>query len=164
MPQDQPLEVFVSGRVKYAVLVIGLVAMAAMTVPGLRAPWITAALWVCLGYFAAEMALKTRQSSHFGRKPPYLGSAEFWWDVLGVVPVPLALIAGLPPEKAWLLASLGVFVRDLAQTIGLVVTALLFLTPIFYPAQAIPARYRIYLEINPLAWVVIRWRGVFRQP
>lgn len=137
MPQDQPLEVFVSGRVKYAVLVIGLVAMAAMTVPGLRAPWITAALWACLGYFAAEMALKTRQSSHFGRKPPYLGSAEFWWDVLGVVPVPLALIAGLPPEKAWLLASL--WILKLATVV---------------PGLSLLGRI-IHLEARPLASVFV---------
>jgi lipopolysaccharide transport system permease protein len=79
-----------------------------------------------------------------------------------IVLLPLVLVPLLMGTlgAAWLLASLGVFVRDLAQTIGLVVTALLFLTPIFYPAQAIPARYRVYLEVNPLAWVVEQARGV----
>jgi lipopolysaccharide transport system permease protein len=85
------------------------------------------------------------------------GSIPWTIVLLPLVLVPL-LLGTL--GAAWLLASLGVFVRDLAQTIGLVVTALLFLTPIFYPAQAIPARYRIYLEINPLAWVVEQARGV----
>lgn len=108
MSQDKPLEVFVSGRVKYAVLVIGLIAMAAMTVPGLRAPWLEGTLWLCLGYFAAEIAVKAWRSVHFDHKPPYLTSPAFWWDGLGVVPVPLALAAGLPPEKAWLLAALWI--------------------------------------------------------
>ncbi len=61
---------------------------------------------------------------------------------------------------AWMLASLGVFVRDMAQTIGLMVTALLFMTPIFYPIQAIPNQYRFYLELNPLAHVVEQARDV----
>ncbi len=109
MSPDKPLELFGgSDRVKYAVLVIGLVAMAAVTVPGVRAAWIQVALWLCLGYFAAEIAVKIWRSRHSGQPRAYLGSAGFWWDVLGVVPVPLALIAGLPPEKAWLLASLWI--------------------------------------------------------
>lgn len=61
---------------------------------------------------------------------------------------------------AWVLASLGVFLRDLAQTIGLLVTALLFLTPIFYPVQAIPKEYRALVLLNPLAWVVEQARAV----
>lgn len=61
---------------------------------------------------------------------------------------------------AWLLASLGVFVRDMAQTVGLLVTALLFLTPIFYPMEAIPPDYRPLLRLNPLAHVVEQARGL----
>lgn len=109
MPQDKPFELFGgSDRVKYAVLVIGLVAMAAMTVPGLREPWIQGMLWACLAFFAAEIAAKAWQSRRSGQSPPYLASPAFWWDVLGVAPVPIALVAGLPPEKAWLLASLWI--------------------------------------------------------
>lgn len=55
---------------------------------------------------------------------------------------------------AWLLASLGVYLRDLGQTIGLVVTAGLFLTPIFYPLEAIPENYRRFILFNPLTHVV----------
>lgn len=89
-----------------------------------------------------------------------------WW-VLGSVPwtaflLPLVLgplllgTLGL----AWLLASLGVFVRDMAQTVGLFVTALMFMTPIFYPAMAIPEKYRWLIDLNPLAQVVEQSRAV----
>lgn len=54
---------------------------------------------------------------------------------------------------SWLLASLGTYLRDVGQFVGIVVTALLFLTPIFYPLSMIPARYRQIIFINPLALV-----------
>ncbi|HZH44658.1 MAG TPA: ABC transporter permease [Lysobacter sp.] len=89
------------------------------------------------------------------------------WFVLGAVPwtawlLPLVLgplILGTL-GMAWLLASLGVFVRDMAQTVGLLVTALLFLTPIFYPFEAIPDDFRPWLALNPLAHVVEQARAL----
>jgi len=51
---------------------------------------------------------------------------------------------------SWILASLGVFLRDVAQFIGIAITALLFLSPVFYPASALPERFRIVLYLNPL--------------
>ncbi|GHE41217.1 ABC transporter permease [Vulcaniibacterium thermophilum] len=89
------------------------------------------------------------------------------WVVLGTVPwtawlLPVVLgplILGTL-GIAWLLASLGVFVRDMAQTVGLLVTALLFLTPIFYPLEAIPEDFRPWLALNPLAHVVEQARAL----
>lgn len=46
----------------------------------------------------------------------------------------LLLIMGL----TWALASLGVYLRDVAQFIGILTTVLMFLSPIFYPASALP--------------------------
>lgn len=89
------------------------------------------------------------------------------WFVLGGVPVTallLPLIVGPlvlgTLGVAWAIASLGVFLRDLAQSTGLMVTAMLFLTPIFYPEDVIPQEYRILLWINPLAHVVEQVRAV----
>lgn len=93
---------------KYAALVTGLVAMAALTVPGVRGPWLQVVLWLCLGFFAAEIALRVRQGVQAGGRPHYRASPAFWFDLIVIVPVPLALLAGVPPEKAWLLASLWV--------------------------------------------------------
>lgn len=54
----------------------------------------------------------------------------------------------------WMLASLGIYLRDVGQIVTIGVTALMFLTPIFYPISAIPARYRQFIYINPLALVM----------
>lgn len=55
---------------------------------------------------------------------------------------------------SWLLTSLGVYLRDVAQIIGIVTTTLMFLTPLFYPVSAIPVNYRPLIYLNPLTYVV----------
>ncbi len=61
---------------------------------------------------------------------------------------------------SWVLASLGVFVRDIAQSIGVALTMLMFLSPIFYPASALPSPYNTLLFLNPLTIVVEQARDV----
>jgi lipopolysaccharide transport system permease protein len=71
------------------------------------------------------------------------------WHVLllPLVLVPLVLfVMGL----SWALASLGVFLRDVGQIIGLAITVLMFLTPIFYPASSLPLDYQSLMFLNPL--------------
>lgn len=52
---------------------------------------------------------------------------------------------------AYLFASLGVFIRDLGATIQILVTVLFFLSPIFYPLEAVPERFRFVCRMNPVA-------------
>ncbi len=61
---------------------------------------------------------------------------------------------------SWFLASLGVFVRDVAQTVALLTTILLFLSPIFFPVSAIPEHYRIFIYLNPLTFIIEQMRDV----
>ncbi len=61
---------------------------------------------------------------------------------------------------AWILASLGVFVRDISQLIGILTTVLLFLAPVFYPLQAIPEKYRFWILLNPLTFMIEQSRAV----
>jgi len=68
----------------------------------------------------------------------------------------LLLILGL----SWFLAALGVFLRDVSQIVGVMTTALLFLSPIFYPITALPAEYHQFLQINPLTFIIEQARGV----
>lgn len=61
---------------------------------------------------------------------------------------------------SWLLASLGVFLRDVSQVVGILTTALMFLTPIFYPITAIPESYRPILYLNPLTFIIDQARNL----
>ena len=60
----------------------------------------------------------------------------------------------------WILSSIGIFLRDLRQFVGVVVTMLMFLSPIFYPIEAIPENYRIFIHLNPLAFYIEQLRAV----
>lgn len=61
---------------------------------------------------------------------------------------------------AWFLASLGVFVRDAGQTVGIFTTVLMFISPVLYPITALPENVRIWLMLNPLTFVIEQSRAV----
>ena len=61
---------------------------------------------------------------------------------------------------SWWLASMGVYLRDIAQFITIFTTALLFLSPIFYSADRLPPNYRLILHLNPLTSVIEQTRNV----
>src|SRR5699024_6099599 len=76
---------------------------------------------------------------------------------LPVVLLPLVLLTlGL----AWILASVGVFLRDVSQVVGVATTALMFMSPIFFPLASIPAEYRDLMKLNPLTPIVEQVRDV----
>jgi len=79
-----------------------------------------------------------------------------------VVLFPIVIIPFLPfvAGMVWLLSSLGVFLRDLKQAMGIITAALMFLAPIFYPIERIPPRYRDLLYLNPLTVIVQASRDV----
>ncbi len=58
----------------------------------------------------------------------------------------------------WFLSSLGVYIRDIAQGIGIVVQILFFLTPIVYPVTSVPANLQPVLSANPLTFIVDSFR------
>lgn len=60
----------------------------------------------------------------------------------------------------WIFASLGVYVRDIGQMIGVIIPALMFLSPIFYPINSLPENYQIFVKFNPLALVIEQSREV----
>jgi lipopolysaccharide transport system permease protein len=60
----------------------------------------------------------------------------------------------------WMLASLGVFLRDVGQTIGIITTVLMFLSPVFYPMTAVPERFRPIIMANPLTFIIEQAREV----
>ncbi|HKS08695.1 MAG TPA: ABC transporter permease [Pyrinomonadaceae bacterium] len=62
---------------------------------------------------------------------------------------------------AWLIASLGVFLRDIAQGITLLLMAWMYLTPIIYPESIVPERFRWFIGINPFTALIRSYRRIF---
>ena len=77
-----------------------------------------------------------------------------------LMPVVLFPIVILALGVSWFLASLGVFLRDVSQVVGILATVLLFLSPIFYPVSAVPDYLQPYLYLNPLTLIIEELRNV----
>jgi len=81
------------------------------------------------------------------------------WTIIFMPLVLLPLII-LTLGVSWTLASLGVFIRDVGQTIVLITTVLMFLSPVFYPVSAVPERLRVFIMANPLTFIIEQARDV----
>ncbi len=55
---------------------------------------------------------------------------------------------------SWFLAALGVYVRDVNQIMPPLITALMFLSPIFYPSASLPEWIRPVTTNSPLAYSI----------
>ena len=82
------------------------------------------------------------------------------WTML-LLPVVLAPLIVFTLGIAYLVASLGVFIRDTSYVVGVILQILFFATPIFYPINAVPERFRVWLEMNPLTVFIDQARNVF---
>ncbi len=81
------------------------------------------------------------------------------WTTL-FLPLVLLPLVVLSLGFAWALASLGVYLRDVAQPIGLLMTILLFFSPVFYPTSALPESFRPWLILNPITFIIEQSRIV----
>jgi lipopolysaccharide transport system permease protein len=80
-----------------------------------------------------------------------------WLPVL-MVPQ-LLLTAGI----CWFLAALGIFLRDLGQIMGFVLTLWFFLTPICYSESILPPGAQRMLALNPMYVLVSGYRSIFLE-
>jgi lipopolysaccharide transport system permease protein len=72
-----------------------------------------------------------------------------WTAVL--VPIILLPYCLITLGLSWLLASLGVFVRDVRNLVAVLTSLLMFLTPVFYPVTNVPEQIRWLIADNPLS-------------
>lgn len=84
--------------------------------------------------------------------------ATAWLFPVLLLPM-LFLLLGL----SWILAALGVYLRDVSQVILLLTTAMMFLSPIFYPISALPVDYQHVMQLNPMTSVIEDVRAVLIQ-
>ena len=81
------------------------------------------------------------------------------WSALALPLVWLPLLP-LCVGLGWFLAAIGTFVRDVGQVIGLAMSLLLFLSPVFFPVEALPAKIKSWMFLNPLALTMTQTRQV----
>lgn len=81
------------------------------------------------------------------------------WTII-FLPFIILPFAVLTMGAAWMLASLGVYARDVGQTIGLAMTVMMFLSPVFYPITSLPVEFRPWILANPLTFIIEQARAV----
>jgi len=57
-------------------------------------------------------------------------------------------------------ASLGIFLRDVGQTIVIMTTALMFLSAVSYPVTPVPEGFCPLIMVNPLTLIIEHAREV----
>jgi lipopolysaccharide transport system permease protein len=75
-------------------------------------------------------------------------------------PIVFAPLVVLVVGFAWILAAMGVYFRDASQIVQPLITASLFLAPIFFQRTALPDWMQPLLSFNPLAIPVEALRAV----
>jgi voltage-gated potassium channel len=99
----------IGATLRVYVLIAGLAAIAALTVPRLavsRWHWAESILWLCLAFYAANAALRIVLASRDGGLRAALRSYATVTDAIAVLPIPIALALGIPPATAWLFGAL----------------------------------------------------------
>ena len=80
------------------------------------------------------------------------------WTIL-LLPVLVLPFLLLCLGATYLLAALGVFLRDIGQVTATLLLVLMFLSPVFYATEVIPLPWRNWLQINPMAAAIDWVRG-----
>jgi homopolymeric O-antigen transport system permease protein len=76
------------------------------------------------------------------------------------LPVSILLAALFTLGAGLLLSPLAVFFSDVVELVGVLLTVLMYLTPIFYPMEILPAKMRWVVRFNPVRSIL----EVFRDP
>ncbi len=81
-----------------------------------------------------------------------------WTAVL--FPIPLFILAFVCIAAGWLISATAVYLKDIAQMMGLLSTVLFFMAPILYPKTALPVEFQNLLYLNPLTYIIEQFRAV----
>ena len=152
-------------KAAYVAVTIGVAVMVLLTIaPAYEAAhhWVDAVLWACWAYFAFEWAVRLRHAEQTQRVRAYALSGRGLVDAVAAVAIPLAILSGVEPKTAWLLAVLWVLKvvpgipglrqlrRVLVQESGPLLSVLvIFLMVLFLASVAV---YFLERDVQPAAF------------
>lgn len=90
------------------------------------------------------------------RGSPVRPNAWIWFT-----PVLLLMMAGLGLGFGVIISSLTTKYRDLRFLVQFGVQLLMYVTPVIYPVSAIPARFQVFIQANPMTSIVETFRYAF---
>lgn len=115
-------------------------------------PWATV-LSACVQLLIGACILLTLHLIGLGNMP------------LSALALPLVWLPLLPLclGMTWLLSAVGLFIRDIGQIVSLTMSALVFISPVFFPVEVLPAKVQEWMWLNPLAPIMTQTRTVLLQ-
>jgi len=87
----------------------------------------------------------------------FFGKIPATFLLFPVVVMPLVIVSC---GTCWLLSALGVYLRDLQQTVGIIVILMMYTSPLFFPPEMMPEKFRMLLALNPLTLLMTEARAV----
>ncbi len=64
---------------------------------------------------------------------------------------------------AWFVAAVGVYLRDVPQALGAILTGAFYLTPVLYPEEAVPYPFATMIRLNPFSALVFNYRRIMLE-
>lgn len=81
----------------------------------------------------------------------------YWIQIPFYTTMMFLLVLGI----SWLLSALRVFMKDVAQIVGVILQLGFWVTPIFWSIDKIPEKYTYILKLNPMVYIVEGYRNCF---
>lgn len=82
------------------------------------------------------------------------------WTAL-LLPITIIPLAIFSIGISFLISAFGVYLRDINHLANIITQILFFITPIFYPIELVPERFRWIIQINPLTYFIEETRKLF---
>jgi ABC-2 type transport system permease protein len=57
-------------------------------------------------------------------------------------------------------SAITVFFRDMQHILGIISMAWMYLTPIMYPVEIVPEKYRLIFYLNPMTPIIVAYRDI----
>jgi len=80
-----------------------------------------------------------------------------------LLPVLLALQLAFTIGLAMAVTSISAYVRDVLHVLPVTLLVWFYGTPIFYPAELVPERFRFLIDLNPMAHLIGAYRNVLLE-
>jgi lipopolysaccharide transport system permease protein len=83
------------------------------------------------------------------------------WNWLVAMPLLIAVQFVVCYGLGLMVSMVNAFFRDMEHIINVLLSLLFWMTPILYPLEAVPEKYRVYLSLNPATYLIQSWRDIF---
>jgi len=89
-----------------------------------------------------------------------IASGFLGWHLL-YLPVAVAALLGFSIAVAWTLSAATVLLPDITQVVNIALMLLMFLSPVGYTVDMVPANIRFLVFLNPLTYLIDAFRFAF---